>query len=104
MSVLEMAAAAAVEGGVRNWVDRRLGDSFPVSAAERLVEVALRCAAREDRPDMTWVAGKVSKVYLESWCGSRSFKCPPNSPCRWRHGEPKRRPAPTSPAVRIAIF
>jgi hypothetical protein len=66
VSVLETAAVAAVESGVRNWVDRRLGYSFPVSAAERLVEVALRCAAAEDRSDNTWVAGKVSNVYLES--------------------------------------
>jgi hypothetical protein len=65
VSVLETAAAAVAGGAVRNWVDRRLGDSFPVAAAEKLVRVGLRCAA-EDRPDMTWVAGKVSKVYLES--------------------------------------
>jgi hypothetical protein len=66
VSVLETAAAAVAGGAVRNWVDRRLGDSFPVKAAERLVGVGLRCAAAEDRPDMTWAAGKVSKVYLES--------------------------------------
>ncbi|KAG0513448.1 hypothetical protein BDA96_10G103100 [Sorghum bicolor] len=77
VSVLETAAAAAAaEGGVRNWVDRRLGDSFPVSAAERLVEVALRCAAGEDRPDMTWVAGKVSKVYLESRVWAQKLQVP----------------------------
>jgi len=76
VSVLETAAAAAAEGGVRNWVDRRLGDSFPVSAAERLVEVALRCAAGEDRPDMTWVAGKVSKVYLESRVWQQKLQVP----------------------------
>lgn len=78
VSVVETAAAAAAEGGVRNWVDRRLGDSFPVSAAERLVEVALRCAALdlEDRPDMMWVAGKVSKVYLESRVWEQKLQVP----------------------------
>ncbi|KAJ1254196.1 hypothetical protein BS78_K107400 [Paspalum vaginatum] len=76
VSVLETAAAAAAGGGVRNWVDRRLGDSFPVAAAERLVEVALRCAAAEDRPDMTWVAGKLSKVYLESRAWEQKLQVP----------------------------
>lgn len=76
VSVLETAAAASAGGSVRNWVDRRLGDSFPVAAAERLVEVALRCAAAEDRPDMTWVAGKVSKVYLESRVWEQKVQVP----------------------------
>ncbi|CAN6214572.1 unnamed protein product [Urochloa humidicola] len=77
VSVLETAAAAAAGGAVRNWVDRRLGDSFPVAAADRLVEVALRCAAaEEDRPDMTWVAGKVSKVYLESRAWEQKVQVP----------------------------
>ncbi|WVZ81968.1 hypothetical protein U9M48_029291 [Paspalum notatum var. saurae] len=76
VSLLETAAAAAAGGGVRNWVDRRLGDSFPVAAAERLVEVALRCAAAEDRPDMTWVAGKLSKVYLESRAWEQKLQVP----------------------------
>ncbi|KAG8050230.1 hypothetical protein GUJ93_ZPchr0009g1619 [Zizania palustris] len=67
-SVVETAAAARGSGRVRSWVDRRLGDSFPLSVAERLLEVGLRCAAAaaEERPNMTWVAGKVSKAYLES--------------------------------------
>ncbi|CAL5043831.1 unnamed protein product [Urochloa decumbens] len=78
VSVLETAAAAAAGGTVRNWIDRRLGDSFPIAAAERLVEVALRCAAavEEDRPDMTWVAGKVSKVYLESRAWEQKVQVP----------------------------
>ncbi|PUZ61317.1 hypothetical protein GQ55_4G266900 [Panicum hallii var. hallii] len=76
VSVLETAAAAAAGGSVRNWVDRRLGDSFPVAAAERLVEVALRCASAENRPDMTWVAGKVSKVYLESRAWEQKVQVP----------------------------
>ncbi|URE45972.1 Protein tyrosine kinase [Musa troglodytarum] len=55
-------------GRVRQWVDRRLRDSFPVEAADKLITVALRCVEAEAaaRPDMTWVAGKVSKLYLES--------------------------------------
>ncbi|KAL6605958.1 hypothetical protein ACP70R_041611 [Stipagrostis hirtigluma subsp. patula] len=76
VSVLDTAAAALAEGAVRNWVDRRLGDSFPVAAAERLVEVGLRCAAAEDRPDMTWAAGKVSKVYLESRAWEQKLRLP----------------------------
>ncbi|XP_062228351.1 chitin elicitor receptor kinase 1-like [Phragmites australis] len=76
VSILETAAAAVAGGAVRNWVDRRLGDSFPVAAAERLVEVGLRCAAAEDRPEMTWVAGKVSKVYLESRAWEQKLRVP----------------------------
>ncbi|CAL9119627.1 unnamed protein product [Musa acuminata var. zebrina] len=55
-------------GRVRQWADRRLRDSFPVEAADKLITVALRCVDAEAaaRPDMTWVAGKVSKLYLES--------------------------------------
>lgn len=49
VSVVETAAAAVAGGAVRNWVDRRLGDSFPVAAAARLVEVGLRCVAAEGR-------------------------------------------------------
>ncbi|CAM0909422.1 unnamed protein product [Alopecurus aequalis] len=69
VSVLDTAADALRTGRVRTWVDRRLGDTFPVPAAEKLVEVALRCAMpAEERPapEMSWVAGKVSKVYVES--------------------------------------
>ncbi|CAM0954527.1 unnamed protein product [Alopecurus aequalis] len=70
VSVVDTAAEALRTGRVRTWIDRRLGDSFPASAAERLVEVGLRCAspAEDERPapDMSWVAGKVSKVYVES--------------------------------------
>ncbi|CAL9068456.1 lysM domain receptor-like kinase 3 [Musa acuminata AAA Group] len=55
-------------GRVRRWVDGRLRDSFPVVAAEKLIRVALRCVEADAaaRPDMTWAAGKVSKIYLES--------------------------------------
>lgn len=55
-------------GRIRQWVDRRLGDSFPVEAAEEAVRVALRCVAEEAeaRPDMVWVAGKLSKLLLQA--------------------------------------
>ncbi|KAJ8509940.1 hypothetical protein OPV22_000374 [Ensete ventricosum] len=55
-------------GRVRRWVDGRLRDSFPVGAAEKLIRVALRCVEADagGRPDMTWAAGKVSKLYLEA--------------------------------------
>ncbi|GJN00326.1 hypothetical protein PR202_ga17750 [Eleusine coracana subsp. coracana] len=78
VSVIETAAAAVEGGAVRSWVDKRLGDSFPVAAAERLVKVGLRCAAaaEENRPDMTWAAGKVSKVYLESRAWEQKLRMP----------------------------
>ncbi|KAJ4785336.1 Protein kinase superfamily protein [Rhynchospora pubera] len=70
ISLIETANKAVEEGveGVRKWVDSRLRDSYPVEAAERLITVALRCvdADPEARPDMTSVAVKVSKIYLES--------------------------------------
>ncbi|XP_039135420.1 protein LYK5 [Dioscorea cayenensis subsp. rotundata] len=55
-------------GRVRRWMDMRLRDSFPVASAEKLIRVALRCVAEEAtaRPGMEWVAGKISKVLLES--------------------------------------
>ena len=53
---------------MRRWVDRRLRDSFPVDAAEALTSLALRCVAKEPatRPEMSWVAAKVSKLFLEA--------------------------------------
>lgn len=70
ISLIDTANKAVEEGveGVRKWVDRRLRDSYPVDTAERLISVALRCVDADPatRPDMTWVAVKVSKIYLES--------------------------------------
>lgn len=70
MSVIDTARDAAAGGsaGVRSWVDRRLKDSFPVEAAEKMVLVALECVGEDPgkRPDMNKVAGQVSKLYLES--------------------------------------
>ncbi|KAJ3689375.1 hypothetical protein LUZ61_018539 [Rhynchospora tenuis] len=66
------------KGKVRRWVDRRLNDSFPVEAAERLIQIALKCVEQDptERPDMTWVAGKVSKVFLESKMWSDRLRVP----------------------------
>ena len=60
MSVVDTAVEAVRSGRVRSWVDRWLGDLFPVVVAERLVEVGLRCAAEEEGewPDIARVAGK----------------------------------------------
>ncbi|XP_078148196.1 protein kinase superfamily protein [Carex rostrata] len=69
-SLISTANNAVEEGveGVRKWVDSRLRDSYPVEEAERLISVALRCVDADPvaRPEMPWVAAKVSKIYLES--------------------------------------
>ncbi|KAL4333022.1 hypothetical protein GQ457_07G018560 [Hibiscus cannabinus] len=76
MSVIDTAREAAVGGGagVRRWIDRRLKDSFPLEAAEKMVLVALECCEEDPgkRPDMNKVAGQVSMLYLESknWADS----------------------------------
>ncbi|KAJ4802592.1 Protein kinase superfamily protein [Rhynchospora pubera] len=66
------------KGKLRRWVDRRLNDSFPVEAAERLIQIALKCVEQDPtvRPDMTWVAGKLSKVFLESKMWSDRLQVP----------------------------
>ncbi|KAK9676595.1 hypothetical protein RND81_11G087700 [Saponaria officinalis] len=60
------------EGRIRKWVDRRLRDSYPVDVAEKLTRLAVDCVHVDPnkRPDMCRVAGKISKLYLESqaWC------------------------------------
>lgn len=63
-------ARNAVEGDVRlrRWVDRRLKDSFPVAVVEKLTRIALDCVVEDPdkRPNMSRVAGKISKLYLDS--------------------------------------
>ncbi|XAR72125.1 Non-specific serine/threonine protein kinase [Bertholletia excelsa] len=68
-------AKEAVEGGgdggrgrLRRWIDERLKDSYPVEVAEKMVRVGLDCVAEDPdrRPDMSQVAGRISKLYLES--------------------------------------
>ncbi|CAL4886038.1 unnamed protein product [Urochloa decumbens] len=82
-SLIETAEAVAAEGGaeegaMRRWVDRRLRDSFPVEAAEALTALALRCVAKDPlaRPDMSWVAAKVSKLFLEAQEWAAKFRVP----------------------------
>lgn len=66
------------QGRVRQWVDRRLRDSFPVLVAETLIQVALRCVEADAaaRPDMTWAAGMVSKLFLDSQAWTKLLKPP----------------------------
>jgi len=76
ISLIETARNAVVGGGgrLRQWVDIRLKDSYPVEVAERLTRVALECVQEDPRkrPDMCRVAGWISKLYLESktWADS----------------------------------
>lgn len=90
ISVIETARAAlegaggdvgeeeGVEGRLRRWVDKRLKDSFPVDVAEKLTRIALQCVDVDphNRPDMRRVAGKISKLYLESKRWSEDVRLP----------------------------
>ncbi|CAL9074159.1 unnamed protein product [Musa textilis] len=63
------------QGDVRRWVDRRLRDSYPVEAAEALLRLALQCVEEAAaRPDMTWVAPRVSKLHLDSEAWAEAVK------------------------------
>lgn len=66
------------EGRLRRWIDRRLKDSFPVDVAEKLTRLALECVdvEPEKRPNMGRVAGKISKLYLESRIWSEKVRVP----------------------------
>ncbi|KAE8038815.1 hypothetical protein FH972_011287 [Carpinus fangiana] len=81
-TVIETARAAIGgdddDGGLRRWVDRKLKDSFPVEVAGKLIRLALDCVHVEAdmRPNMGRVAGKISKLYLESRSWSDSVKMP----------------------------
>ncbi|MBA0565138.1 hypothetical protein Golob_010029 [Gossypium lobatum] len=79
-SVIDTATAATAEGreGLRQWVDRRMNDSFPVEVAEKLIRLALDCVHvdPDNRPDMGRVAGKISKLYLESRIWLDNVKVP----------------------------
>lgn len=64
-------AREAVEGGgggVRQWVDKRLKDSYPVEVVEKLTCLALDCVVDDpdSRPDMGKVVVRVSQMFLES--------------------------------------
>lgn len=84
-SVIDTARAAvdsdgegSVEGRLRKWVDRRLKDSFPIEVAEKVTRVALECVHvdPDKRPNMGRVAGKISRLYLESTIWSQNVKMP----------------------------
>ncbi|KAE8710886.1 high affinity nitrate transporter 2.4-like [Hibiscus syriacus] len=79
-SVMDTAAEAVADGreGLRRWVDRRLNDSFPVEVGEKLIRLALDCVHvdADKRPDMGRVAGKISKLYLESKIWSDNVNVP----------------------------
>ena len=84
-SVIETAIATIddvvvddISGRLRKWVDRRLSDSFPVDVAEKLIRLAIDCVHVEPdkRPNMTRVAGKISKLYLESRIWSDNVRMP----------------------------
>lgn len=80
-SLIDSASAASAAGGgegMRQWVDRRLKDSFPVDAAEALTTLALQCVSKDPaaRPEMSWVAAKVSKLFLEAQDWADKFRIP----------------------------
>ncbi|MQM01402.1 hypothetical protein Taro_034156 [Colocasia esculenta] len=71
-------AAAERHRKLRRWVDRRLKDSYPVEVAERAVRVALGCVDGEagNRPDMVRVAGKLSRLLVESRAWADKVRVP----------------------------
>ncbi|XP_059666057.1 lysM domain receptor-like kinase 3 isoform X2 [Cornus florida] len=78
LSVIETAREAVDGGGggkLRWWVDKRLKDSYPVEVAEKLARVGLECVEDDPvkRPDMGWIAGRISKLYLESKAWAESM-------------------------------
>lgn len=58
-------------GRLRSWMDPRLKDSFPVDCAERVARIAASCVDPDPgkRPDMRYIAGELSKVFImsEKW-------------------------------------
>ena len=77
-AAVEGAREGSVEGGLRRWVDRRLKDSFPIEVAEKVTRVALECVHvdPDQRPNMGRVAGKISRLYLESMNWSDNMRMP----------------------------
>ncbi|CAO2835332.1 unnamed protein product [Amaranthus hypochondriacus] len=80
ISLIETAreAVGSGTGKFRQWMDRRLRDSYPVEVAEGLARVALECVQEDPgkRPDMGRVAGWISKSYLESKTWAQSIGLP----------------------------
>ncbi|XP_058106255.1 lysM domain receptor-like kinase 3 [Magnolia sinica] len=60
-----------VNRGLRNWVDGRMMDSYPLDCVERVVEIARVCVDSdpEKRPIMRWVSNELSRVLImsEKW-------------------------------------
>lgn len=80
VSVIET-AREAVEGGsgtLRRWMDKRLKDSYPVEVAEKLTRIALECVDDDlnKRPEMGWVAGRISRLFLDSLTWSEKIEVP----------------------------
>lgn len=80
VSLIETAreAVGSGTGRLRQWVDRRLRDSYPVEVADGLARVALECVLEDPgrRPDMGRVAGWISKYYLESKTWAQNIGLP----------------------------
>ena len=67
VSVIDTARAAVKDGDLRNSVDPKLKDSYPLDVAEKMIRVGLNCVEEnpDKRPDMTQVATSVSKLFTE---------------------------------------
>lgn len=79
VSVIETARAAVDGGGVlRRWMDKRLKDSYPEEVAEKLTRIGLECVEEDPdkRPHMRWIAGRISKLFLESQTWSEKMGVP----------------------------
>ncbi|KAF3788904.1 kinase and PP2C-like domain-containing protein [Nymphaea thermarum] len=66
--VEEARSVASDRGGLRRWVDPRLKDSFPVDSAEKMLDVGTACVDPDPgkRPDMRWVSGQLSRIWIKS--------------------------------------
>lgn len=80
LAVIEEGGGDDVEGRLRKWVDRRLKDSFPLLVAEKITRLAIRCVDVDPakRPNMAYVASKISKLYIESKIWSDHLVNPAN--------------------------
>ncbi|KAK1283795.1 LysM domain receptor-like kinase 3 [Acorus calamus] len=76
--IMELTVEIERQGNLRRWIDGRLRDSFPVEVAEGMARVAVECvrAEAERRPSMKRVAGKVSKLYLQSTAWAEQMGSP----------------------------
>ena len=65
--VIDTTSATVRDGDLRNWVEPRLKDSYPLDVADKIIRVWLNCVEEnpDKRPDMTRVAMSVSKLFTE---------------------------------------